>query len=1030
MKHDEKKAVPLDTLYDVLKVLEPFLIRLKPQEDEVELLGKFISSFIPIDYMVLIGLNERGKCREFSEWMDDDVEIINYTIQSPSLSRIVHADGIVKEENLRKTIEEIEHELDASVNSISIPVTYSGKLVGIAFFNVKSKAEAPDERQLKVLDTVMAMIGVSFANRNYVEKQQLQGFVFNSMMDNMNACLYITDVDTDEILFMNRNMKKAFGLENPEGEVCWKVLQKGMDGRCEFCPVDRLLASGDETPFHVWEELNTVTNRNYENYDSLIRWIDGSTVHFQHSVDVTESKLLSRNANMDELSNMLNRRAGKEALKRTLDEARVDNVYVAVCLYDVNMLKEINDLYGHAEGDKMLSVISETVVGNTGGKSYPFRLSGDEFVVVFYDVRRSDAKSKMDEVLDQLEVQRKRLGIPYELSFCYGVIEIDPAQKTDISDILIQADEKMYEQKRQFHISQARNMLKTQHQLERPPHDEGFTYDKNLLYNALVRSTDDYIYVCNMKTNTFRYTKAMVEEFDLPGEIIENAAAIWEEKVHEHDRGAFLESNQDVADGRTNSHCVEYRAKNRKGEWVWLRCRGYLERDANGEPSLFAGIITNLGKKNRIDHMTGIFNKLEFEEEVKRAIEAKVGMGMMVLGMDDFKHVNDLYNRPFGDEVIRITAQKIQAMLPGNAALYRLDGDEFGIIAKGATEDDMRRIYAAIHNTFRHQQEYNENRYYCTLSAGCSIYPKDAETYVDILKCADYSLEYSKNVGKNRITFFSKDILKHKERSLELIELLREKIEDDDYSEFELFYQPQVDAMSGAIMGAEALARWNSKKYGWVSPAEFIPLLEQSGLIIPLGKWIFKTAISKCVEWVKFNDEFVMSINLSYVQLTEPGFIPFMKSAIDENGLSTENVVVELTESYMAKGTNSVKEIFDRIRELGFKIAMDDFGTGYSSLDILKNSPADIVKIDKTFIKDIMTSNFDATFIKFIVELCHDVDISVCLEGVERLEEYNIVKTMNLDMIQGFLFGRPEPPEEFERKFLNTDIRGRHSTSP
>ncbi len=160
------------------------------------------------------------------------------------------------------------------------------------------------------------------------------------------------------------------------------------------------------------------------------------------------------------------------------------------------------------------------------------------------------------------------------------------------------------------------------------------------------------------------------------------------------------------------------------------------------------------------------------------------------------------------------------------------------------------------------------------------------------------------------------------------------------------------------------------------------------------------------MEWVKFNDEFVMSINLSYVQLTEPGFIPFMKSAIDEkNGLSTENVVVELTESYMAKGTNSVKEIFDRIRELGFKIAMDDFGTGYSSLDILKNSPADIVKIDKTFIKDIMTSNFDATFIKFIVELCHDVDISVCLEGVERLEEYNIVKTMNLDMIQTFSSG-------------------------
>lgn len=243
----------------------------------------------------------------------------------------------------------------------------------------------------------------------------------------------------------------------------------------------------------------------------------------------------------------------------------------------------------------------------------------------------------------------------------------------------------------------------------------------NQLYRALSESTDDYIYIGNMKTGTFRYPAAMVKEFEIPGEIVENAAAVWGPLIHPHDKKDFMSANQEVADGRAECHNVEYRAKNRKGQWVWLRCRGSLVRDKHGNPDMFAGIITNLGIKNRIDHLTGLYNKIQLEEEVHRQIRnfPSVSFGLLILGMDDFKHINDLYNREFGDEVLRITSQKIRSILPGNAELYRMDGDEFCLLFRGSRPEKIRSLYQRIQEVFRNQQQYNGNKYYCTVSAAC-----------------------------------------------------------------------------------------------------------------------------------------------------------------------------------------------------------------------------------------------------------------------------------------------------------------------
>lgn len=295
-----------------------------------------------------------------------------------------------------------------------------------------------------------------------------------------------------------------------------------------------------------------------------------------------------------------------------------------------------------------------------------------------------------------------------------------------------------------------------------------FVYDKEHLYEALRASTDDYIFIGNMKNGVFRYTPEMVEEFGLPGEVVENAAKIWGRLVHPHDAHNFLESNRDIAEGRLEYHNIEYRAKNVRGEWVWLRCRGKMIRDENGEPDLFAGMMTNLGLKNQIDRLTGLHNRYIFEGNIKKYLvdeKRNEPLAVMILDMDSFKNINDLYNHSFGDEVLRIAAQKIASLLPSNAKVYRLEGDEFGILVSNGDAGECTRIFKKIQHAFAKQQEYNGKKYFCSLSAGTSLCPADADNYLDLLKYATYALETSKKAGKNKSTVFSQEILRKKNGS-------------------------------------------------------------------------------------------------------------------------------------------------------------------------------------------------------------------------------------------------------------------------
>lgn len=718
-----------------------------------------------------------------------------------------------------------------------------------------------------------------------------------------------------------------------------------------------------------------------------------------------------------DLSGIMTGLTGKERLAELTKLARQEQKMMSVALYDINGMKRINELYGHREGDHLLWYISKMMEESLAECDILFRLDEDKFVLALYDETEDGAVIRINEALRRLERNREKFSIGYEASFCYGVTSVYPTDRYSTAEIIKKADEQMYLQKRSYHIANAGK------ELLRAPDTRGtlpdIQYDKERLYEALADSTDDYIFVGSMKSGIFRYPPSMVKEFGLPGEVVENAAAVWGKLIHPHDKKGFLESNQEIADGRAEHHHIEYRAKNIYGEWIWLRCRGRMIRDGEGKPELFAGFITNLGKKNLVDHMTGLYNRYELEGAVKRhLVEDGEKFGLMVLDMDGFKNINDLYDRAFGDEVLRITAQMISSFLPVNSRIYKLDGDEFAILIVNGECDEHIGIFNEIKSRMQRQQEFEGKKYYCTISAGYASYPEHGSQYLELLKCANYSLEQSKLAGKNRLTSFSPEILPEKERRLELTELLRESIERG-FAGFSVAYQPQVEAATGKLYGAEALARWTCEKYGSISPGEFIPLLENSGLINQMGRWIFEEAAGQCKKWRRVNPDFMMSINVSYHQLRKGDIVPEALKVLKELELEPCGLVLELTESYFMEEEENRENVLENLHKAGFRLAMDDFGMGYSSLLSLKNIPVDIVKIDRGFVSGIAKGRFNLIFIKAITELCHNVGKRVCLEGVETEAEYRAVCDTGLELIQGFYFGRPVTAGEFEGKWFN-----------
>ena len=537
--------------------------------------------------------------------------------------------------------------------------------------------------------------------------------------------------------------------------------------------------------------------------------------------------------------------------------------------------------------------------------------------------------------------------------------------------------------------------------------DKELSYNPQLLYEALLKSTDEYIYICNMKTGLFRYPAAMANEFNFPSEVLKNPLPYWKEIVHPDDWEKFYLSNMEIGKDGQDVHLVEFRALSKKGEYQWLKCRGYLMRDENEEPAVFAGVLSKLDRKPRIDALTSLYTSEVFSEDFQKMLEENAfgEIGMFILGIDRFRNINEGYGRKTGDKVLKAVARLILELVPEGIRVYRLEGDYFGLLVKYPNEKMVKRLYDVIRSRFQCYKGNGESRLLMTVSAGYAEYPKDAKSFMDLYEYADYALQYAKENGRDRLELFSQEILARRSRELEILRLLKEDIAEN-FRGFSWGYQPIVDGETKEIIGAEMLLHWEKSELFQLELDEMIQILEKNRLLNKIGRWMFQTGCETLREWLAKGWNLSLNLNVSYAQISDWRYIQEIIEIVKHSQVSPERIAIEVVDSSFINDMKFYEKPFRAIKESGMKIMLDDFGVGYASIGLLKNDFVDIVKVDGSIVRGVVNSSFDLEFIRFIVKSCHDRGMGVCLEGVEDAEQLKLVEDMVFDYMQGELFGK------------------------
>lgn len=532
----------------------------------------------------------------------------------------------------------------------------------------------------------------------------------------------------------------------------------------------------------------------------------------------------------------------------------------------------------------------------------------------------------------------------------------------------------------------------------------------NIFFESLCKISEDYYFMEN-ETGRSRWSPTAVNDFDLPGEYVNSSGAIIRSLVHPDDLKRYDAEISRIKNAEIDFYQVDYRMRKRNGDYIKVGCRGNVIRNDEGRIIWFTGVITRLN--GEVDPTTQISNIYVASRDIVETFKNSTAKGaLMYLGIDNFKRINDLYTYSGGDEVIKRLALKLKGIIPPSAMLYRIDGDRFAVHYPYAVASDMQAIYNRAAEEAKEIRLSEKVDVSLTLSAGVCIYPQNAETPEKLRRNTQRAFERAKREGKNQITFYSQEIREQYIKKLRFTEVLKHSVKEN-FKGFELYYQPIVDPVTRKIVECEALLRWKNDEFPKASPADFIPILEETGLIKEVGEWVVENAISQVKQWEDKN--LIVNVNVSYKQLKDGNFAEYVLKIIDEYGYDPTKLVIELTESCKAHDISLLMKTLDKLREQHVLVALDDFGTGYASLDVLQDVSADLVKIEQKFVSRCRDNKVDRNIVKHIILLAHSLDMKVCMEGVETEEICQVAEEEKADTLQGYYFSRPVPAKEFGR---------------
>lgn len=472
---------------------------------------------------------------------------------------------------------------------------------------------------------------------------------------------------------------------------------------------------------------------------------------------------------------------------------------------------------------------------------------------------------------------------------------------------------------------------------------------------------------------------------------------------------------------KNNLEEIEVKITNILGVDIWISVKGQARKSNKGEFLGFEGYVHNITREKEAhlkleyisyyDELTGLNNRKQFkniiEKELEKHIVSESRGALIIIDIDNFKFINDSYGHKCGDILLEKFSEDLKKIFNDDQLLCRFGGDEFLIFISSISYlNEINTTVRKIMDILKNPYDINGHKIYSPTSIGVSVFPDDGEDFEVPLKNADAAMYIAKSNGKNQWQMFNNNISREINRIYSIQRGLRTALDND---EMFVVFQPKVRLTDDEVNGFEALLRWKSNEIGFVSPGEFIPVAENTRLIIPIGKFVLREVFAKVKYLLSEGyDNFKIAVNLSEIQLRDGNLLEYFNSLIEEFNVSPKYIEVEITESMIMKSVDKNIECLLQIKELGASIALDDFGTGYSSLNHLTKLPIDVLKIDRSFVIDMAENDKSRYIVENIIQLSHKLGMTVVAEGVEEKEQVDYLRSIECDTVQGFYYSKPE----------------------
>ncbi|MES2950931.1 MAG: EAL domain-containing protein [Pseudomonadota bacterium] len=548
-------------------------------------------------------------------------------------------------------------------------------------------------------------------------------------------------------------------------------------------------------------------------------------------------------------------------------------------------------------------------------------------------------------------------------------------------------------------------------------------------WKLALESTGDGVWDWYVQTGVEYYSRRCKEIYGFAEDEIPDRSDALDGRTHPDDVAQMQRDRDAHFRGETETYANEHRILCKNGSWKWVLTRGMvISRDTLGLPLRMIGTHTDISdrknaealiwKQAHFDALTGLPNRRmlrqRLDEAIQRSQQQHQQLAILFIDLDHFKEVNDTLGHDNGDLLLVQAAQRILDCVAADDTVARMGGDEFTVVLCDA--HDARKVDAALHRilaSLSRAFQLGGEQVFVSASIGVAQYPQNATLVEELFKHADQALYVAKGTGRNRFSFFTPALQEAAQLRARLAADLRLALAQQ---QFELLYQPIVHMASGAVHKAEALLRWHHPQRGMVSPAQFIPIAESTGLIIGIGDWVFQQAAHQVAQWQAcYGSGFQISVNKSPVQFHRPENTrePW-STRLQSMGVAGSSITVEITEGLLLDTNEDVTQQLEALRAAGLAISLDDFGTGYSSLTYLQKFDIDFIKIDQSFVRNLKPASTDLALCKAIIALAHDLGMQVVAEGVETAEQRDLLMAAGCDFGQGYWFARPLSVTAFE----------------